>query len=190
MPARRASQSGIRNDHAIAGRMPSRHDESLSRIQEHIMDTLLEIRPLADILLAMALGGAIGFEREIKDRPAGFRTHMLVAGAAALLVSVGRALIDDPHFAESVVNIDPLRLAEAVIAGVSFIGAGTIFSRRGEDSIAGITTAASLLMVAILGVVVGFRFYLLASAATVLTLFVLLAQRHIERWLAPKKREE
>jgi putative Mg2+ transporter-C (MgtC) family protein len=159
------------------------------RFQEHIMDTSLEIRPLVDILLAMALGGAIGFEREIKDRPAGFRTHMLVASAAALLVSVGRAMIDDPHFAESVVTIDPLRLAEAVIAGVAFIGAGTIFSRRGEDSIAGITTAASLLMVAILGVVVGFRFYLLASAATVLTLFVLLAQRHIERWLASKKQE-
>lgn len=190
MPIRTASYFRLRNEHAIAGRAPSRSNERPSRIQERIMDTWLEIRPLIDILLAMALGGAIGFEREIKDRPAGFRTHMLVAGAAALLVSAGRALIDDPHFAESVVTIDPLRLAEAVIAGVSFIGAGTIFSRRGEDSIAGITTAASLLMVAILGVIVGFRFYLLASAATLLTLFVLLAQQRIERWLAPKKQDK
>jgi putative Mg2+ transporter-C (MgtC) family protein len=190
MPMRMASHSGICNEHATDAPASALDAETIDRIQEYVMETLQEIRPLVDIILAMVLGGAIGFEREIKERPAGFRTHMLVAGAAALLVSAGRALIDDPHFAESVVNIDPLRLAEAVIAGVSFIGAGTIFSRRGEDSIAGITTAASLLMVAILGVVVGFRFYLLASAAAVLTLFVLLAQRHIERRLAPKKQEK
>ena len=188
MPVRTASPPP-----AAATNMPTprvRRPRSTARIQEHAMDTSLDIRPLADILLAMALGGAIGFEREIKDRPAGFRTHMLVAGAAALLVSAGRAMIDDPHFAGSVVTIDPLRLAEAVIAGVSFIGAGTIFSRRGEDSIAGITTAASLLMVAILGVVVGFRYYALGTAVAVLTLLILVAQQRIERWLAPKKQED
>lgn len=152
------------------------------------MDASLEIRPLIDILLAMALGGAIGFEREIKNRPAGFRTHMLVAGAAALLVSVGSTLLDDPRFNSGSVRIDPLRLAEAVIAGVSFIGAGTIFSRRGEESVAGITTAASLLMVAIIGVVAGFRYYLLATSAAALTLFILLALERVQRWLMSRAR--
>lgn len=151
------------------------------------MDTSLELRAMLDIVLAMGLGGAIGFEREIKDRPAGFRTHMLVAAAAALLVSVGRSLLDDPRFSRGMVSIDPLRLAEAMIAGVAFIGAGTIFSRRGEDSIAGITTAASLLMVAIIGVTIGFRYYLLGTAAAALTLLVLIAQEQIERWRAGRK---
>lgn len=154
------------------------------------MDAWLELRALMDIVLAMGLGGAIGFERETKDRPAGFRTHMLVAAAAALLVSVGRSMLDDPRFSTGEVTIDPLRLVEAMIAGVAFIGAGTIFSRRGEDSIAGITTAASLLMVAIIGVTIGFRYYLLGTAATVLTLLVLVAQRWVERWREGQETEE
>ena len=111
----------------------------------------------------------------------------IVAAAAALLVSVGRSLLDDPRFSRGMVSIDPLRLAEAMIAGVAFIGAGTIFSRRGEDSIAGITTAASLLMVAIIGVTIGFRYYLLGTAAAALTLLVLIAQERIERWRAGRK---
>ena len=107
---------------------------------------------------AMVLGGVIGFEREMKNRPAGFRTHMLVAGAAALLLGIGLLVLADPsvpHFKR--IQIDPLRLMEAVVAGVAFIGAGTIFGARGRDTVAGITTAASLLMVAVIGAAVGLR---------------------------------
>lgn len=130
----------------------------------------------------MVLGGAIGFERELKNRPAGFRTHMLVAGAAALLVGMGVLLAEGaPRFREGV-TLDPLRLIEATIAGVAFIGAGTIFSRRRGEHIAGITTAASLLMVAVIGIAAGLRYPLLAVMATVMTLLVLLALDAFERW--------
>lgn len=131
---------------------------------------------------AMALGGVIGLERELKNRPAGFRTHMLVAGAAALLVGIGQLVIHDPRLTDpESLRVDPLRLVEAVVAGVSFIGAGTIFARRRHDSIAGITTAASLLMVAVIGVAVGFRYHVLALGITVLTLLVLAALNALER---------
>ena len=136
--------------------------------------------------IGMVLGGLVGLERELKDRPAGFRTHMLVAGAAALLVGIGRlALADDGLFANTSgqLRIDPLRMVEAVIAGVAFIGAGTIFARRGGDTIAGITTAASLLMVAVVGLAAGFHYYVLAAAATLLTLLVLMLLNLCDRRL-------
>lgn len=137
------------------------------------MDQVLVLR---DAAIAMALGGVIGFERELKNRPAGFRTHMLVAGASALLIGVGQLVVDDPRLQGTGGNrltIDPLRLVEAVVAGVSFIGAGTIFGRRGSEVVVGITTAAAILMVAVIGVMVGFRYHLLAGASTALTLIVL-----------------
>jgi hypothetical protein len=93
---------------------------------------------LAGVAYAMLLGGVIGFERELKNRPAGFRTHMLVAGAAAFLIGLGQLLMLDPHYTRrDMLTIDPLRLVEAVVAGVSFIGAGTIFAHRGGAAIAG-----------------------------------------------------
>lgn len=132
---------------------------------------------------AMLLGGAIGFERELKNRPAGFRTHMLVAGAASLLIGMGVMLAEgDPRFRDDV-HIDPLRLVEATIAGVAFIGAGTIFSRRRGEHIAGITTAASLLMVAVIGIAAGLGYYLLAALTAAMTLLVLLVLDAFERWL-------
>lgn len=145
---------------------------------------------ILDVALAMALGGAIGLEREFKDRPAGFRTHMLVAGAAALLACIGQLILADPRFnTGDEVTMDPLRMVEAVVAGVAFIGAGTIFAQRGEAAVVGITTAASLLMVAIIGVSVGFRYYVIAAGASVLTLLVLATVQWMERRLsgnAPK----
>lgn len=145
------------------------------------MDWTLQLIVLGDTAIAMVLGGAIGFERELKNRPAGFRTHMLVAGAAALLVGLGQLVITDHRLDGEGLTLDPLRLVEAVIAGVSFIGAGTIFGHRGSQVVAGITTAASILMVAVIGVMAGFRYHLLALAATVLTLLVLAAVGAIER---------
>ena len=134
---------------------------------------------VASMAIAMLLGGLIGFERELKRRPAGFRTHMLVAGASALLVGVGRLTVEAQALspASGIMQVDPLRLVEAVIAGVAFIGAGTIFgeSRRGSETISGITTAASLLTVAVIGVAAGLDYYLVAGTATALSLFVLVA---------------
>jgi len=146
------------------------------------MDWTLQLLVLRDAALAMLLGGVIGFERELKNRPAGFRTHMLVGGAAALLVGLGQLVITDHRLeSELRLTIDPLRLVEAVIAGVSFIGAGTIFARRGSQVVTGITTAASILMVAVVGVMCGFRYHLLATLATAMTLLVLTVINWVER---------
>jgi len=139
--------------------------------------------------IAMLLGGLIGYERELKRRPAGFRTHMLVAGASALLVGIGSMTVD-LHLdgrGQGVLRVDPLRLVEAVISGVAFIGAGTIFgeTRRGGEAIAGITTAASLLTVAVIGVAAGLDYYLVAAAATALALLVLVGLSWWERRHAP-----
>ena len=145
------------------------------------MEWISELRVLPDVLYAMALGGAIGYERELKNRPAGFRTHMLVAGTAALLLGLSRMILEDDHYAGTGLQIDPLRLVEAVIAGISFIGAGTIFASRSGRGVQGITTAASLLAVAAIGITVGFRYYVLALAITLLTLAVLTVLRWLER---------
>lgn len=146
------------------------------------MDALPQLWVVGGAAYAMVLGGAIGLERELKNKPAGFRTHMLVAGASSLLIGMGQLTVMDPRFrVPFLVNMDPMRLVEAVVAGVSFIGAGTIFARRGGQAIAGITTAASLLMVAVIGASTGLRYHLLAFAATLLTLLVLAVLNMVER---------
>lgn len=141
---------------------------------------LAQAEVIGGMALAMLLGGVIGYERELKHRPAGFRTHMLVAGAAALLIGIGQLSVDRVlagGHGPGILQVDPLRLVESVIAGVAFIGAGTIFSqgRHGGQTVAGITTAASLLVVATIGVAAGLHYYLVAVAATLLALFVLSA---------------
>lgn len=141
---------------------------------------------------AMVLGGVIGWERELKNRPAGFRTHMLVAGAAALLVGLGDLLA--VHFSaedyRELVRVDPIRLIEAVVAAVGFLGAGAIFRRAGGNSVTGLTTAASLLMAAAIGIAAGLRSYVLALGATVLTLAVLLVLSWLERRLGTRRKED
>ena len=145
------------------------------------MDWIAELRVLPGVLYAMALGGAIGFERELKDRPAGFRTHMLAAGTAALLLGLSRMILEDGRYAGTGLQIDPLRLVEAGVAGVAFIGAGTIFARRSARGDEGLTTAAALLRAAAIGITVGLRYHGLALAITLLTLAVLTVLRWFER---------
>ena len=156
-------------------------DAWLVTFTEHAWEPQLVV--LLSTAYAMVLGGLVGFERELKNRPAGFRTHMLVAGAAALLVGLGDLIAN--HFSaqhsEQVLRIDPIRLIEAVVTAVGFLGAGAIFRRAGGNSISGLTTAASLLMVATIGIAAGLHAQFLALGATVLTLAVLVVLAWVER---------
>ena len=156
-------------------------DAWLATFTEHPWEPQLVV--LLSTAYAMLLGGVIGFERELKDRPAGFRTHMLVAGAAALLVGLGDLIAN--HFAaqhsEQILRIDPIRLIEAVVTAVGFLGAGAIFRRAGGNSVAGLTTAASLLMVATIGIAAGLHAQMLALGATLITLAVLVILAWVER---------
>ena len=149
----------------------------------------MQVYVVARIAFAMLLGGMIGLEREIKDRPAGFRTHTLVAAAAAMLTGMGEMMLAQAQHNEERVQIDPFRLVEAVIAGVAFIGAGTMIAQRGRG-VAGITTAASLLMVAVIGVAVGFGHGWLALLATLLTLAVLSVLAWMERHVSRRRSQD
>ncbi|MEY4879194.1 MAG: hypothetical protein RJB62_663 [Pseudomonadota bacterium] len=130
---------------------------------------------LLDLLLrlgaALLLGGMIGLERELKNRPAGLRTNMMVSLAAATFTLISAELIAESRNATQLIQIDPLRIIEAVIAGVAFLGAGAII-RAGKD-VKCLTTGASLWVSGSIGVACGGGFYMVAIVATILSLIVL-----------------
>ena len=131
--------------------------------------SLLEI--LFRVGLAAVLGGAIGFERELREREAGLRTHMLVSVGAALFTLVSAFAWTDWQFSNaSGVVFDPTRIAAQVVTGIGFLGAGAII-RQGL-SVRGLTTAATLWVVAAIGMATGAGFY---SAAIITTVLVLLS---------------
>ena len=135
------------------------------------------------LIAATLLGGIIGFEREYLARPAGMRTHILVALAAATFAVVTLELMLHAK-AQGVTSTDPIRVIEAVTAGVAFLAAGTIIFSRGE--VHGLTTGASLWLAGAIGVACGIGYYFIAILATVLAFFVLT----VLRWVAsamPKK---
>lgn len=127
------------------------------------------IQVLLKLVLAIALGGLIGLEREASQKPAGFRTNILVCLGATMMMSLATLLVQGKGG-----NPDDLvRMAAGVITGIGFLGAGTILQSRG--TIAGLTTASTLWVVAGLGLVIGAGYYvpaLLYTALTIITLFV------------------
>lgn len=133
----------------------------------------LEIEAFALLRLAVAgaCGGLLGWERERKDRPAGFRTHVAVAMASALIMISADLMVG--RYPEETTNIDPTRALEAVVAGVSFLGAGTILVGRNGSKVRGLTTAASLLVTAAIGLAIGLSAYVLAAGTTLAMLAVL-----------------
>ena len=149
---------------------------------------------LLRVVLAGVLGGAIGFEREIREREAGLRTHMLVAVGAALFTLVSAYGWHDFHFSSRTgVTYDPTRIAAQIVTGIGFLGAGAII-RQGL-SVRGLTTAASLWVVAAIGLASGAGYYSAAVITTVVVLVSLwplriLAYRIIERMRPGEKRLE
>lgn len=131
------------------------------------MQTVLSIETLASLLLAVLLGAIVGIEREMIHKPAGLRTHMLVSLGSCLftIVSIG-------------FSIDPARIAAGIVAGIGFIGAGTIWAEK--DKVQGITTAASLWATAAIGLTAGVGDYPLAVTVTALV-FIILSSRYILR---------
>jgi putative Mg2+ transporter-C (MgtC) family protein len=149
------------------------------------MDTATELRIIGEVALALLLGGVIGLEREVARKPAGFRTHMLVAGSAALFMSLADLLVQYFNTSTNVnISSDPIRVIEAVITGVSFLGAGTIFRHREENQVEGLTTAASILLCSAVGICVALHHFILAVGVVVLALFVLRGAGIIERTFA------
>jgi putative Mg2+ transporter-C (MgtC) family protein len=150
---------------------------------------LNQVQVLAYVALAMLLGAMIGLEREFADKPAGLRTHMLVAGAAALLVTLSELMVKEfgADLGSQLVRADPIRIIEAVITGVSFLGAGTIIRSRSGRQVEGLTTAASILLAAALGICVALSQLTLAIGVTVLALITLRGVNVLESWLERRR---
>ena len=125
----------------------------------------------ARLLLATLLGGAIGFEREWRNRPAGLRTHILVCVAAAMFATLTIEIMHAPMFEGRPSNFDPLRVVEAVTAGVAFLAAGSIMFSRGE--VHGLTTGAGMWLCGAIGVAAGFGLWQIATLGTVMVMIVL-----------------
>ena len=124
------------------------------------------------LLLAMALGGLLGAERELRDKDAGLRTLMFISTGAALFTIVS---IRTPMFGTPA---DPGRIAAQIVSGIGFLGAGVILRERGQ--IRGLTTAATIWLAAALGMGVGLGEYLTATLAAVLIMLTLLIFPHLE----------
>jgi len=125
------------------------------------------VEAILRFLLAVALGAAIGFQRERAGKAAGLRTHILVGSGAALftLVSI---------YGFGNVGVDISRVAAGVVVGVGFIGAGVILRGAREEEVAGLTTAATIWVTAAIGLAAGAGMYLLSVIATAVILGILL----------------
>ncbi len=129
--------------------------------------------------VGVALGGVIGLERERTGRQAGLRTHLLVALASSLFMLVSTQFVFFQHYTkESLVTVDTSRIAASVVTGIGFLGAGAIL--RTGISIQGLTTAASLWLVAAVGLAAGGGMFPEAVAATVVALIALVLLRRLE----------
>jgi putative Mg2+ transporter-C (MgtC) family protein len=123
------------------------------------------------LLLAMVFGMVIGIDREAQDKPAGMRSHMLVALASASLTEMTFAIVEASDKFGDTVHTDPLRVIEAVVAGIAFLGAGAIIQGRGQ--VTGITTGASMWLAGAIGIASGLGYYALATLTTLFAIIVL-----------------
>lgn len=149
-----------------------------------IRTTIPEHTIFIRLTLAALLGGVVGFDRELKNRPAGLRTHMLISLAAAVFTVITFELIDGMRARNGDERADPVRIIEAVTAGVAFLAAGAIIQARGN--VIGVTTGASMWLVAALGVACGAGDYTIAIMATLLTIVILSLVSRFERWLGTR----
>jgi putative Mg2+ transporter-C (MgtC) family protein len=150
---------------------------------------------LAAIAIAGALGALIGLEREFAQKPAGIRTHIFVCAGSALMMVVGQEIVDqfDRTGRQDLYESDPIRVLQAIVVGISFLGTGTIIHDR-RDGVEGLTTAATIFVTSGIGVAVAVDRIPLAAALALASLAVLLAvgwlERYIEtRWARPARGE-
>ncbi|HEY9549411.1 MAG TPA: MgtC/SapB family protein [Kiloniellaceae bacterium] len=151
------------------------------------LDLFQTSTPLPEIVirlsLAIVLGGAIGLDREFRQKAAGLRTHILVTLAAAIFTLITFEIYFEMAELTDNPQSDAIRIIEAVTAGVAFLAAGTIIQSRG--SVRGLTTGASMWLAGAVGVACGGGFYSIAFIGTVLALIVLYVLGKLEAHLLP-----
>lgn len=144
-------------------------------------DTEIIIR----LVLSLILSGLIGLERQMHRRTAGLRTHILVSLGSCLIMLTSLYIF---AIYKNEVPLDPARIAAGVITGIGFLGAGTIIRER--EGVKGLTTAASLWVVAGIGLATGCGFYKAALFTTILALITLFFLKYIERIIFGKEEQE
>jgi len=145
------------------------------------------------LLLAAVAGAVLGFERELKDRPAGLRTHILVASGAALFALVSAYGFQDVIAGSgpllqgqgAAIRADVTRVASQIVVGIGFIGAGTIIRYKGR--VRGLTTAASLWIAAAAGLAAGLGYWVGVGVAVGISLLSLAVLKPLEEWLAHRQ---
>lgn len=136
------------------------------------------------LTLSLVLGGLIGLERQLHRRAAGLRTHILVC-VGSCLIMLTSIYISDIY--KNISNVDPSRIAAGVITGIGFLGAGAIIREREKEAVKGLTTAASLWVVAGIGLAAGCGFYTAALFTTILALVTLFFLGFFEKNILSKK---
>lgn len=138
--------------------------------------TSSDLELIIRLLVAVLLGGIVGFERERSHKPAGLRTHIFVCMGACLFTMASFYLLPT----DIIGSFDATRIAAGVVAGISFIGAGSIIALRGD--VKGLTTAASLWVIAAIGLIVGLGNYILPIITTVIAYVILRLDRVEKKW--------
>jgi len=148
-----------------------------------VKDMAWEIETILRLVIAAVLGGIIGLEREALNKAAGFRTHTLVSVGSCLIMVVSISMHNEYG---AVTNADPGRIAAQVVSGIGFLGAGTIL--RSGPTVRGLTTAATLWVVAGIGLAVGSGAYLAAVSTTFIVFFALTFLAKLEDRITARKK--
>lgn len=154
-----------------------------------MFDTLsTDLAILGQAALALLCGGAIGLERELAGKWAGLRTMMLVCFSATLFVKTSQLIViqtvpmwEEAGLADAAFGADPVRIVQAIVVGISFVGAGAVFRDPERNVARGVTTAATLLAVAPIGIAIAEEHYVLALGATALVVLVLRVLDWVEK---------
>lgn len=148
------------------------------------MDWFNELAQLGTVSLAALLGGIVGLERELSRKAAGLRTHVFVSSGSALLVLLSDSITSEFSLTSAEqVSADPIRIVQAIVVGISFLGAGTIVHGQGRE-IEGLTTAGSIYMTAGVGIAVAVDQFVLALGTALLSIAVLQLIGRIECQIA------
>ncbi|WP_250933121.1 MgtC/SapB family protein [Aporhodopirellula aestuarii] len=149
-----------------------------------------DIDNLITVVIAAACGGMLGLEREFAGKPAGLRTHIFVCAGSALMMILGQEIVDQFQRQEtdSAISTDPIRILQAIVLGISFLGAGTIVHQKHEQ-VEGLTTAATIFVTAGIGVAVAADRLSFALTLTVLATVVLFLLKGIEDAIANLNRK-
>ncbi|MBI4034169.1 MAG: MgtC/SapB family protein [Candidatus Brennerbacteria bacterium] len=133
---------------------------------------------LIRLIVAMVLGGLLGFERELAGKTAGLRTYSLISVGAALYVVISQVVAEQ---FSGVTSFDPLRVASSIVVGIGFVGAGMIIFKEHEHTVKGLTTAAGIWVAAGIGMASGFGLYAVALFATLIALFIFIVLYYVDR---------